>query len=494
MVRGRHTPFLAIGVPLAEQSLWSRYAAIGQYISIYAISLSSDGDLLLAPCAGHGTSQTPTFVALISIRTANARSLAALQANPRLSSFFANLEVFDLQDSDDYVDILTSIIAALSAFISPLVTLTVEQALALSTIRKDHELQSSKFSALESYIQQAGVKLVRERLFIAPDRTKSGDAVFQNVLDKELRQLLPVASKGLSAIDLLVKFHNHETTETLGIELYIGDNKQPTAAWRISPSSTANHDGSWVTLGLPHALDGIARDAELRLRVEEARGGVSVGMANFIANERYALRGPKGTTSARRPIAMRLWQAPPGISTRIPLVPTLAEPPNSSTATSYRVSANELAKVEPAKTSADGETLVLPSFVQERDAISLTGINGMLAAAVLRNVVPVDAISVSARVYVDPPTDNGIDVALIVADPDGDVPDSPNFSFPPPHSTSWSDWRTVASREPYQVSVLLTPESSNELPGRKLILLARLRDRDSSWPALLEFREIEIER
>ncbi|MFG1411945.1 DUF6212 domain-containing protein [Xanthobacter sp. VTT E-85241] len=487
---------LAIAVPPAEHAFWAKFKYLKDHFAIYSASVSADGDLVLSDCIGTDVARNPVFVALISQKSANVNFIKELKANARLRNYFNNAAVVDLGDIDDVRGILVQILGVVSGFLNPLAAYALEQAHALSASRKDFEVQHLKFSALETYIQQAGVKLVRQRMFVAPDRLTNGSAMVVDVAASAIRQLLPVSSKGVCAIDLLVRFSGGETGGSLKAALYLGDSAEAHATWVIPIPDVVGQKEDWITLSLPQALDGMSRSAILHLEVQGgSSSAVSLGASRIIANERYCPYGAgSGHVVGNRPIAMRIWQAPPGfITPRLPNV-VLAEALPTAVETSCRVPPTSLQRVEMLLTAAELPNFAEVVFHSGEEQITVHPPQKGICIGVLKDLVPAAAMSVSAKGFVASERAQPVEFALVVAEADqaagvpwSEVPQLTNV-------VDWSGWRAVAPTQPHQLSVFLTPEERSGHPPRTLFLLTRMEQNRSNAFAWARFYDVEIER
>jgi len=177
----------------------------------------------------------------------------------------------------------------------------------LGQLRVAHEDHQARLAALEA--------------FIARDNRQDFDCVFAEAPApdattrlgteanmRRLTQLLPVASRGVSAIALHLADAPLIPDAVLDIRLTSMEDGQERAAWRLPVHSLTP---GWQVLGLERALTGLSRT--LRLSVEVSGGTVALALGAWQPLAEFRAIGEDGAALAPRSLAFQVWTGLPGV-------------------------------------------------------------------------------------------------------------------------------------------------------------------------------------
>ncbi len=472
--------------------VWMKHKDLLKHIRVCAVELNETGDLVVTELSQDEHEANPTFFSLACFNPRNRAFLENLATAPEYRQYFANASVHQVPEAP--LELAAGLFAAASSYIAPLVRFSSEQALALSALRREYERVHLRFSALESHMQSLGTGSVRERLFIPPDRTRIGEAALADVSGGRFRQVLPVSSKGLCCLDVYVRFKAGETGAQLRAALFIGDAREPEVSWVVSPSPAAPAEGRWYSLTLNRSLEGVPRTVALELDASTAKGSsVFVAVGGLLANGAYCLRDLTDEHAVgSRPLAMRLWEAPPGL-----LVPragnlTLCEPRLDIQPATVRLPATSLQHVRELP-NGDWKPDFRPvGFIEAEDCIGVHPPHEGVCSAVLDDVVPRGALSVSATAFVAHDASAPVEFALAVTEAivDRDLP----WEFAPDARVlAWSGWRAVMPPERQQLTVPLGPEIESTGGPLSLVMLTRMKDGALNSFAWARFADVIVE-
>jgi hypothetical protein len=177
----------------------------------------------------------------------------------------------------------------------------------LAQLRSAHEILQNSFARAERLISNSGM--------MVPSRTFEAAPTAHHTEPRALlvRQLLPVASQGLAAIEL--HFPESACTQAGGIEaeLALVETHEVVARWSLE--ATACKPG-WVMLSLPVGLDGGALSLELTLKP----------LAGFLFLPELSLSAPQPLSRFQARVdgmafpgalALRCWKTLPGVKVEI---------------------------------------------------------------------------------------------------------------------------------------------------------------------------------
>ena len=313
---------LAIAVHTSEEAFWLKCSFIPANLAVYTAYCDASGDLVLMDCGKEVSKKEPLFFALVCINPRYLADLEALKANEAVWRHFAQAAVFCVGASTPK-EILAAILSELATYAGRVANYAADQVFALSAMRRDYENLHLRFSALKSYVQRSGARLVCERMFIPPALTHEGQPLLVEPPEGASVQTLPVGSKGLCAIDLFVRF-GAGSIGSVQVALLLGDGKKPVTIWTIKPEDQRISAGGWHSLALACAIEGINKAASLQIDLQgiEPRQ-VSFGVSKLNPNRAHCWSSVEsGQPIVDRPLSLRIWEAPPGL--RVPTFPISA--------------------------------------------------------------------------------------------------------------------------------------------------------------------------
>jgi hypothetical protein len=485
---------LSVAVPPEETDFWSSLKGFPEDVAIYAVDLNESNDLRIVDCGNGDHRRDPIFFALSCVDPSNAPALDALKNNPDLRNYFGNSIVSPIRGREPRA-VLAGVLKCLSDYVAPLTHFASEQVLALSTTRQEYERLHLRFSALESYIQRAGISLVRERCFVEADLAAGGKLITAEGSETPYRQILPVASKGLCALDILIRFINAPADASVSVRLFLGDAGTPAAEWMISAQQAADSGDGWYSLAMSRAIEGISKSAILEIAcVGLDPSQVAFGLSKLVANPDYCLKdATTGTAVVNRALAIRIWEAPPGIlvpaGRNVQLSPARAKAPQGP----RRLPGPSLTRIRPVYLNGWVPDFDAVSYMAHEDHILVHPPASGPCAGVIDRAVPRASASVSATAFIAHSSAKPVEFALAVLDPelDEDEPwqECPHFS----NVVAWSGWRGVAPGQQHQLTVPLSPEDDGGASALSLILMTRMEGDAPNSFAWARFKDILIE-
>lgn len=488
---------LAIAVHPGEEGFWLTFSSLPSNLAVYTADCDASGDLILMDCGKVGSKKEPLFFALVCINPRYLQGLKALKANEAVYRHFARAKAFCVGASDPTA-ILAAILAELGSFTGRIANYAADNLFALSAMRRDYENLHLRFSALESYLQRSGAQLVRERLFIPPALTLDGSLLVEAAEGSSF-QVLPVGSKGLCAIDIFVAFIDCGVEEgSVEISLLLGDGKEPVTTWTIKPEGAKASAGAWRSLALACAIEGINKTAILKIELQGLEPSkVKFGVSKLNPNRAYCWSDVEsGKPVVDRPLALRIWEAPPGL--RVPHVPNilLGSARDPASEGGRRVPAHALKKCRPIYDGwrPDFEAV---EYLSDHDAVGVHPPDVGVCVGVLDRIVPPAAVSVSATAFLGHENALPVEFALAVFDSleesdgvaDGEWSEFRLLRKP----LAWSGWRGVERLNSHQLTVIMPSESRRRDQPLSMAMLTRMENGRHNGFAWARFTDVRIE-
>jgi hypothetical protein len=184
----------------------------------------------------------------------------------------------------------------------------------VTQLRAQHEEQQQRLAALEA--------------FVSRDNRQDFDCVFaeapaedgtpplrlgEEAGQHQVAQLLPVASRGVSAIALHLAEAPRSPEAVLVARLTSLEDGRERASWRIPAGELQR---GWQVLGLDAALTGLPRT--LRLSVEVSAGSLALSLGAVQPLPAFRLEDGDGSAIGRRSLAFKVWAGLPGVMPPLP--------------------------------------------------------------------------------------------------------------------------------------------------------------------------------
>jgi hypothetical protein len=220
----------------------------------------------------------------------------------------------------DALGLAIAVVAGSSGLLRRQAALLANSLRSLGQLRATHDDQQQRLAALEA--------------FIARDNRQDFDCVFDESpaigedttlrigTDANLRrltQLLPVASRGVSAIALHLARTPLSPQAVVQIRLTSLEDGLERASWRLAASSLRP---GWQVLGVDRAISGLART--LSLSVEVAGGTLAFSLGGPQPLPGFRVAGEDGAALAPRSLAFKVWTGLPGVLPPLTAIDRLA--------------------------------------------------------------------------------------------------------------------------------------------------------------------------
>ena len=202
----------------------------------------------------------------------------------------------------EFWQLIASALMAQTQKVSQRLSTLHRQYLSLRTL---HENVQNAFAAVEDFLSQA--KLPDLQLKFENQATKNS-VIPTPGCDFVLKQLLPIGSRGLAAVDLHISKNNPHSRGVMVVAVEIPEDKTCLAKWQIPYQ---NLKAGWFYLDLPSIDIGFQREIELSVEFQTKLGPapcLSLGMVQPVPE--YQVYTQQESWS--RSLAFRLWTGLPG--------------------------------------------------------------------------------------------------------------------------------------------------------------------------------------
>jgi hypothetical protein len=232
---------------------------------------------------------------------------AALRAATRQAPGADAMPAVTLLQPGDAMGLATAVVSGTTAVLRRQSALLTGTLRSLGQMRAQHDDQQGRLAQLEAYVARDNRQDFDE--VFAEQPGGGGDGAIrlgQGANLGALTQLLPVASRGVSAIALHLEAI--EPDAGLEVRLVSLEDGQERAAWRLP---AARLQPGWQVLGLERALTGLSRS--LRLEVAVTRGTIALSLGGPQPLPAFRASGADGVALAPRSLAFRVWTGLPGV-------------------------------------------------------------------------------------------------------------------------------------------------------------------------------------
>lgn len=207
----------------------------------------------------------------------------------------------------DAMALAVAIVAGSTSLLRRQAGLLTDSLRSLGHLRVAHEDHQARLAALEAYVARDN-RQDFDCVFAEPPVADTALRLGSDANIRRITQLLPVASRGVSAIAI----HLAETPLTpdavLDIRLTSIEDGQERAAWRIAAPRLSP---GWQVLGLDRALIGLSRT--LSLSVEVSGGTIALGLGARQPLPSFRVLDEEGAAPAPRSLAFKVWTGLPGV-------------------------------------------------------------------------------------------------------------------------------------------------------------------------------------
>ena len=314
------------------------------------------------------------------------------------------------------------------------------------SLRKLHEDMQNAFSTVEAYLSKAKLPPI-QLAFDTPIIDKAIEPSEINHSNSSiLKQLLPLSSQGLAAIELHIEQKYPEARGDLIVSLKACEDETANTVWKVPYQNLSQ---GWLGLDLPHIELGRKRDVELIIKWQTKIGpapSISLSKQQPILES----RAYNDTSTLEHSLAIRLWQGLPG--TRKVTSP-------------YLVSTNQQEQIKPqlgdlgqrAMASACEVTPNLPTDtfrhiqIFDRGAKIMTHprADGTATIAMLPYCFPATANRLTASVITNHEAAGIIEYAIAIIKPDVEPKQALNHDL----ALVFSDWIAIEPNTPREITV-----------------------------------------
>ena len=209
----------------------------------------------------------------------------------------------------DAMGLATAVVSGTTAVLRRQAALLTGSLRSLGQMRAAHEDHQGRLAQLEAYVARDNRQDFDE--VFAEQPAGGEDAAIRLGRGANLgglNQLLPIASRGVSAIALHLDAAPAMRDAVLVVRLTSLEDGQERAAWRLTADRLK---AGWQVLGLERALTGLSRT--LRLAVEVPEGTLALSLGGNQPLPAFRVSGEDGTALAPRSLAFRVWTGLPGV-------------------------------------------------------------------------------------------------------------------------------------------------------------------------------------
>ncbi|WP_203076102.1 DUF6212 domain-containing protein [Falsiroseomonas ponticola] len=209
----------------------------------------------------------------------------------------------------DAMGLATAVVSGTTAVLRRQAALLAGSLRSLGQLRAAHDDHQGRLAQLEAYVARDN-RQDFDQVF-AEEPAGDEDAAIRLGRGANLgalTQLLPIASRGVSAIALHLEAAPAAPDAVLVVRLTSLEDGQDRAAWRLP---AARLSAGWQVLGLERALTGLSRT--LRLSVEVPEGTLALSLGGNQPLPAFRVSGEDGAALAPRSLAFRVWTGLPGV-------------------------------------------------------------------------------------------------------------------------------------------------------------------------------------
>ena len=310
-------------------------------------------------------------------------------------------------------------------------------------LRTLHENMQNAFAAVEEYLTQAKLPELQLAFDNQPitKLIQPGNAAQSNSLT--IKQLLPVSSRGMAAIDLRVVNTDKNSVGNLIVRLKYCASQTSFAKWQIPYSQLVP---GWLSLDLPNIDIGSQRDVELTIDWHTQAGmapSVILGEIQLIPE----LQACCNENPIEHSLAFRVWQGLPG--TRKVTSPDLA--PEDRAIQLGFLGQGAMRRVKEITAQPEDNFDHVQLINNGAKIVTHPRVNGDATVAILPFSFPNQANYLTATVITEHKDADVAEYALAIVSPETDI----DKAMPESSAIAHSGWIRVAANTPRQIAVYL---------------------------------------
>ncbi|MDJ0569656.1 MAG: DUF6212 domain-containing protein, partial [Pleurocapsa sp. MO_192.B19] len=315
-------------------------------------------------------------------------------------------------------------------------------------LRTLHENMQNAFATVEDYLSQAKLPPLQLMFDNQPVKKLIEPTNFVDSNSLQIKQLLPISSRGLAMVELHVVKKYDNVSGHLTVQLKACEDNTCFAKWQIPYQQLPN---GWLSLDLPVIDLGRKRDVELIIEWHTNIGpapSLSLGQIQPVPE----VQAHNGETGLERSLAFRLWSGLPGTrKVTSPYLLPIGEEDRESINLGY-LGQGTMAKVREVTPNLPTEEFAHIE-VLDHGAKILTHprANGTPSIAMLPFCFPTTANHLTATVATEHEEAGIIEYAMAIIKPGTD----PKTSLNPDSAIAFSGWTAVEANVPRQISVQL---------------------------------------
>ena len=341
-------------------------------------------------------------------------------------------------------------------------------------LRKLHEDMQNAFSTVEAYLSKAKLPPI-QLAFDTPLTDKSVEPFeINNSHSLILKQLLPVSSRGLAAIELHIARTDPEARGDLIVSLKACEDKTANTVWQIPYQQLSP---GWRGLDLPHIDLGRKRDVEL---IVEWQTKIGSAPSLSLSKQQPILesRAYNDEITLENSLAIRIWQGLPG--TRKVTSPYLQKTQSKLGYLGQRAMATAREVTPNLPTDAFEHIQVLDNGAK---ILTHPRADGTATIAMLPYCFPATANRLTASVITNHEAAGTIEYAIAVIKPEVE----PKQAFSHSLAEAFSDWIAIEANTPREITLdLACPVAIN----CHIVIAARFPQNspsDFAWAQWLNF-------
>ena len=348
------------------------------------------------------------------------------------------------------------------------------------SLRTLHENMQNAFATVEDYLSQSKLPPLQLNFDNQPVKNLIGPTNFVDSSSSQLKQLLPLSSRGLAMVELHVVKKYDNISGYLTIRLVACENNACFAQWQIPYQQLP--DG-WLNLDLP-AID-LERKREVELVIEWNTNigpapSLSLGQIQHIPE----VQARNGETKLDRSLAFRLWTGLPGTrKVTSPYLLPINEEDKESISLGY-LGQGAMARLrEVTPNLPTDESPHIQVLDNGAEILTHPRSDGSPTIAMLPFCFPVDANYLTATVATKHDEADIVEYAIAIIKPGT----NPKISLNSNLALAFSGWIGVEANVPRQISVQLNSKIDEPC---HIVLATKLAESSASfcaWACWLNF-------